>query len=152
MANTSISQHDVEESLRPVMQSLIDGQEGFKKLGDEVKDPVLKKYFWEESLRRAQFRGDLEMVLHQEGVDELTESGTVAGAVHRAWGDLKAAMGGSDHTLLVTAEQGEDEALSAYEKALTKDLPLLVRKRLYAQWGHIQMAHGYIKAEREASR
>jgi uncharacterized protein (TIGR02284 family) len=152
MANTHILLHEVEESVRSVIQSLIDGQEGFQKLGDEVKDTHLKRYFLAESLKRAEFRGELETILHQEGVHDVKESGTLAGAVHRAWGNLKAAMGGSDQTLLATAEQGEDEAVAAYEKALTKDFPLPVRQLLNTQSAHIQMAHDYIKAQHDSSR
>ena len=31
------------------------------------------------------------------------------GALHRTWGDIKAHLGGGDHTLLETAEQGETQ-------------------------------------------
>lgn len=152
MVNKSISLHEIEESLRTVIQSLVEGQEGFQRLGDQVKDPALKKYFLEESLKRAQFRGELETVLHQEGVHDVKESGTVAGAIHRAWGDFKAAMGGNDHTLLVTAEQGEDGAKAAYDKALSKDLPLPIRQLLNTQSAHIQLSHDHIKAQRDRNK
>jgi len=81
---------EVEETLHSVIESLIDGQKGLQKLGDELNDPTLKLYFLEESLRRAEFRGDLETILHQEGVHDIKESGTASGAVHRVWGELKA--------------------------------------------------------------
>ena len=58
------------------------------------------------------------------------ESGTVSGAVHRTWGDIKAHLGGGDHTLLETAEQGEDAAKKAYKDALEKELPLPVHQLL----------------------
>ncbi len=79
-------------------------------IGEHLKDETLKRYFLAESLKRASFRGDLEEVLHQNGVHDIKESGTTIGTLQRAWGDLKAKLGGGDHTLLETAEQAEDAA------------------------------------------
>jgi uncharacterized protein (TIGR02284 family) len=149
---STITPHEVESTLRSVIESLIDGQEGFQKIGEELKDPTLKRYFLEESLKRAEFRGNLETVLHQEGVHDVKESGTVSGSIHRTWGALKVKMGGGDHTLLETAEQGEDAAKKAYKDALEKQLPLPVRQLLTTQFAHIQASHDYVKAARDRSK
>jgi uncharacterized protein (TIGR02284 family) len=145
-----LSNEEVEDVLRSVIQSLIDGQEGFLKIGEHLKDETLRKYFAAESLRRAHFRGDLEQVLHQEGVHDIHEKGTVAGAARRAWGDLKAHLGGNDHTLLETAEAGEDAAKKAYKVALENELPLPIKQLLDTQYVHIQNSHDYVKAARDA--
>ena len=152
MSNASSTLREVESTLRSVIESLIDGQEGFQKIGENLKDPTLKNYFLSESLTRADFRGELETVLHQEGTRDINESGTASGAIHRAWADLKAKLGGGDHTLLVTAEQGEDEAKEAYQKAIDKELPFPVRQLLTTQFAHIQTSHDYVRAARDASK
>jgi uncharacterized protein (TIGR02284 family) len=144
--------HEVEENLRSVIQSLIDGQEGFLKIGEHLTDETLRRYFAAESLKRAQFRGDLEQVLHREGVHDVKEKGTVGGAVHRAWGDLKAHLGGGDHTLLETAESGEDTAKKAYKDALEKEWPLPIKQILDTQYAHIQTSHDYVKAARDSRK
>ncbi|MGA3046291.1 MAG: PA2169 family four-helix-bundle protein [Terracidiphilus sp.] len=151
MSQTSYTVHEVETTLRSVIQSLIDGQEGFQRIGDYMKDETLKHYFEAESLKRAEFRGELETVLHQEGIHDIKESGTTKGALQRAWVDLKSKLGGGDHTLLVTAEQAEDEAKAAYKDALEKELPLPVRQLLSTQSAHIQASHDYVKAARDRS-
>jgi uncharacterized protein (TIGR02284 family) len=151
MANPSSTLQEVETTLRQVIQSLIDGQEGFQKIGEELKDETLKRFFLAESLQRAAFRGELETVLHQEGVHDISESGSASGAIHRAWAGLKSALGGGDHTLLVTAEQAEDEAKAAYAEALKKDLPFPVRQKLTMQSVHIQASHDFVKAARDRS-
>ena len=74
MANPSNTLHNLEVTLRSVIESLIDGQEGFQRIGDEFKDDTLKRYFLAESLRRAQFRGELESVLHHEGIHDVKEA------------------------------------------------------------------------------
>jgi uncharacterized protein (TIGR02284 family) len=149
MPTPSNTLKEVEETLRLVIQSLIDDQEGFQKIGDALKDEGLKRYFLTESLNRAHFRGNLETVLHQEGVHDIKESGTVTAKLMRAWGTLKTALGGGDHALLETAEQAEDEAIKAYEDALTRELPLPVRQLLVSQEAHIQASHDYVKIARE---
>jgi uncharacterized protein (TIGR02284 family) len=143
---------EVEDTLRSVIESLIDGQEGFQKIGDNLKDETLKRYFLAESLKRAQFRGDLEEVLHQEGVHDIKEKGSVTGAIHRTWGDIKTKLGGGDHTLLETAEQGEDAAKKAYADAMEKELPLPIRQILATQAAHIQSSHDYVKAARDSRK
>ncbi len=152
MSTPSKSLHEVEDVLRSVIESLIDGQEGFQKIGDEITDPSLKQRFLQESLTRASFRGDLEEVLHQEGVHDIKEKGSVSGSLHRTWGELKHKLGGGDHTLLETAEQGEDVAKKAYTTALEKELPLPIRQLLTTQAAHIQASHDFVKAARDSSK
>lgn len=152
MSSPSKTVQEVEAALRSVIQTLIDGQEGFQRIGEDLKNETLKRYFLAESLRRAEFRGELETVLHQEGIHDVKESGTAAGTIHRVWADLKAKLGGGDHTLLVTAEEAEDELKRAYADALNKDLPFPVRQLLTAQAAHIQTSHDYVKAARDSSK
>jgi len=141
-----ISSAEIEETIRSVTQSLIDSEEGFQKLVEEVRDPSLRRYFLEESSMRAQFRSELDAVLLQEGMDDINEGGTFAGGLHCAWGELTSAMGGSDHALLVTAELGEDQEIEAYRRAIEKDLPSPIQQLLAAQVGHIAASHDYICA------
>jgi uncharacterized protein (TIGR02284 family) len=147
-----LNNEEVEETLRSVIQSLIDGQEGFQTIGEHLKDETLRHFFKAESLKRAQFRGDLEEILHREGVRDVNESGTVGGTIHRAWGDIKAHLGGGDHTLLETAEAGEDSAKKAYKNALEKELPLPIKQLLDTQYAHIQSSHDYVKAARDSRK
>jgi uncharacterized protein (TIGR02284 family) len=149
MTTATISNKEVEETLRSVIQSLIDGQEGFEQIGEKLEDPTLRRYFAAESLKRASFRGDLETVLHTQGVHDIKEHGTTGGAIHRTWADVKSKMGGGDHTLLESAEAGEDAAKKAYKDALEKELPLPIKQLLDTQYVHIQESHDYVKAERD---
>jgi len=150
MSNPSRTLVQVEDALQSVIESLIDGQEGFQKLGEELKDPTLKSYFLAESLTRAHFRGTLETILHHEGVHDIKEQGTANGTAMRIWASMKTKLGGGDHTLLETAEQAEDAAKTAYQEALEADLPLPIRQVLASQSAHIQESHDYIKAARDS--
>jgi uncharacterized protein (TIGR02284 family) len=153
MANTldgSTKNKETESVLLDVIKSLQDGQKGFAEIGEHLKDEQLKRYFLAESLKRASFRAELEGELHRQGIADISESGSTAGAFHRAWGELKAKLGGGDHTLLETAEQGEDEAKKAYKDALEHELPLPVRQLLSDQQAHVINAHNYVRDHRDA--
>src|SRR6202012_4118989 len=121
MANSvdgSEKNRQMERVLLDVIKVLQDGQKGFADIGEHLKDETLKRYFLAESLKRANFRAELENELHRAGMADVKEGGTVSGAIHRAWGDLKAKLGADDdHSLLATAEQGEDVAKKAYQEA-----------------------------------
>jgi uncharacterized protein (TIGR02284 family) len=154
MANTldgSTKNKETESVLLDVVKSLQDGQKGFVEIGEHLKDETLKRYFLAESLKRAEFRAELEGELHRAGVADVSESGSTAGAFHRAWGELKAKLGGGDLTLLETAEQGEDEAKKAYKDALDHEhLPAPIRELLTKQQAHVINAHNYVRDHRDA--
>jgi uncharacterized protein (TIGR02284 family) len=137
-------------ALNSLISALLDSQKGFAEIGEHLKDETLKRYFLAESLKRASFRGALEEVLHQNGVHDIKESGTTIGTLQRTWGDIKARLGGGDHTLLETAEQGEDEAKKAYADVLEQDLPLPVRQMVAEQQAHVLTAHDFVRDHRDA--
>jgi uncharacterized protein (TIGR02284 family) len=142
----------MEDTLMTVIDNLVDSQDGFQKIGDELKDENLRLYFLSESLTRAQFRGELETVLHQEGVHDIHEHGTANGTALRIWAEMKSKLGGGDHTLLETAEQAEDAAKAAYEEALATELPLPVRQILFKQALHVENSHDFVKAARDSRK
>ena len=140
-----------EKNLRDLIETLRDGHQGFIELEKNLKDPEARKVFREETLVRAGFAAELENELHRFGVKDVkVANSSTAGRVHRAWGELKARLGGGDHTLLATAEKGEDEAKHAYEEALaSEDFPLPLREILLRQQRHIETSHDRVKALRD---
>lgn len=149
MSNPSHELQQAESAIYSVIQSLIDSQEALVEIGEKLQDKGLKRFFLSESLKRAEFRGELEAILNQEGVSELRESGTTGGMLQRAWIRLKSGFEGGDHTLLATAEQGEDAAVEAYGSAMNTPLPLPIRQVLTTQASHILETHDFVKAARD---
>jgi uncharacterized protein (TIGR02284 family) len=142
---------EMEKVLLSVIESLQDGQKGFADIGEHLQNDQLKRYFLAESLKRANFRAELENELHRAGMADVKESGSISGAIHRTWGDIKAKLGGGDHSLLETAEQGEDAAKKAYKDALDEELPLPIRQLLTEQQSHILSSHDFVKSHRDAT-
>lgn len=141
-----------KKAVRTVIEVLHDGEKGFQSLGEQLKDTQVKRYFIEESALRGRFASELESALGSATGENIDEGGTVSGTLHRAWGELKGKMGGSDHALLETAEQGEDTAKKAYEDALKlTDVPAPVQTLLRKQQTHILQSHDHVKAMRDAT-
>lgn len=151
MSIDSNKNSEFESAVMDVINVLADGQKGFADIGGHLKDETLKRYFLAESLKRASFRAELENELHRHGVKDIGSEGTTAGAIHRTWGDLKGKVFGvDDHSLLETAEQGEDEAKKVYKEALAKELPLPLHQLLSEQNAHIMNSHDYVRNHRDA--
>jgi uncharacterized protein (TIGR02284 family) len=150
MSTDAGRQHEMQLALNELISTLLDSQKGFADIGEHLKDETLKRYFLAESLKRASFRGDLEEVLHQNGVHDIKESGTTVGTLQRTWGDIRAKLGGGDHTLLETAEQGEDETKEAYADVLDQDLPLPIRQLVAEQQAHVLTSHDFVRSHRDA--
>jgi len=139
---------EFESALKAIIRVLEDGQKGMAEIGEHIKDGKLKRFFLAESLKRASFRGELENELHRHGIAEVDESGTMAGALYRAWAGLKASLGGSDQSLLATAEEADEDTRQAYKDALDHDLPVPVRQLLVEHQTQILSARDYMRDTR----
>ena len=143
---------DGYSKVKTVVEVLNDGVEGFADLGEKIKDPAISSFFVKESATRAEFAKELEAELALVAGDTKDIGGTASGSIHRTWGDLKASLGGGDHTLLETAEQGEDVAKKAYKEALEGELPSpAIHALLQKQQPHIQASHDQVKAFRDST-
>lgn len=141
--------------LKNLIQILHDGQEGFQKASENVQEVHLKEIFNRFSVQRGKFAQELESGLLSLGEEDSQNEGTtVAGALHRTWMDLKAALTSKDsHAVLSEAERGEDVAVKAYKDALDQDdLPAALHEVLVRQSAQVQKAHDEVKALRDATK
>ena len=141
-------------TLKNLVETLHDGQMGFRKAAEGVTDPKLKELFDRFSLQRSKFAGELESELLSFGEkDPEKEGGTVAGAVHRGWIDIKSALMKQDnHAILSEAERGEDVAKKAYKEALEQEnITGNLRQIISTQAAAIQKAHDEVKMLRDST-
>jgi uncharacterized protein (TIGR02284 family) len=124
---------------------------GYQDAAEHVKRPDLKTYFNEQRLERGRFAEELRQDLSRLGQPDKKVSGSVSGALHRAWIDTKVAMGAGDKSILESIEAGEDRAKDAYRKALQGRLPSDVAEIVRRQANSIQQAHDRIKTMRNAT-
>ena len=142
---------EIISTLNGLIETLKDGQEGFKQSASGVDDPQLKTLFDNFALQRSKFAGELQSEVVQLGEPEPEDSSSTSGALHRTWINIKSAVTSRDrHAILAEAERGEDSAVSAYRDALEQDLPAPVREIVSRQSSEVKMAHDKIRNLRDA--
>ena len=143
-------QNEVIENL---IETLRDGQQGFKEAAESVKDPQLKSLFSEYSQQRARFLAELRNNVQSPDERETKVSGSAAGALHRGWINLKSAVTkGDDHSVLAECERGEDSAVEEYQKALNDGLSAPVREIVARQYTQIKATHDRIRDLRDSTK
>ncbi len=146
-------QKEVISTINNLIETLKDGQEGFKQAAEGVKDPQLKSLFNDYSLQRSRFATELQSEARILGESEPETSSSAAGALHRAWINLKSAVtGGDDHAILAECERGEDSAVEEYKKAMNDNLSAPLRQIVSRQYAQIKEAHDRIKNLRDTTK
>ncbi|PZR72216.1 MAG: hypothetical protein DLM73_13780 [Chthoniobacterales bacterium] len=147
-------QKEIISTINGLIETLKDGQKGFREASEAVKDSQLKSLFSEYSLQRSKFAGELQNEAISLGESNPEDSSSTAGAMHRAWINLKAAItSADDHAILAECERGEDSAVNEYKKAMEeKELSSPIRETISRQYSDVKSAHDHIRALRDAAK
>ena len=145
-----------ENNAISVVENLIetckDGQKGYQDAAEHVKRADLKTYFNEQSAERGRFAQELQPELARLGKPDKKVSGSVSAAMHRAWIDTKANLGGGDKSILESVEAGEDNARDTYQKALSGTLPATILEIVRRQAASVQRAHDKVRTLRDEAK
>jgi uncharacterized protein (TIGR02284 family) len=142
-----------DEIIGNLIETLKDGQEGFKQAAEGVKDPQLKAVFDEYSRQRGRFAVELRSKAQSADERDSEMSGSAAGALHRGWINLKSALTrGDDHSILAECERGEDSAVEQFRKALNNGLSAPVQEIVSRQYVQIKEAHDRVKNLRDTTK
>jgi uncharacterized protein (TIGR02284 family) len=140
-------------TLNSLIETLKDGQEGFKQAAEGVADPQLKSLFNEYSQQRSRFANELQNQAEMLGEPKPEDSSSAAGALHRSWINLKSAVtSGDGHAILAECERGEDSAVKEYEKAMKRDLSPSMRNIVSPQYSEVKSAHDRIRNLRDTRK
>jgi len=147
-----------KEEMIKILNHLIiinnDRIDGYEKALAECKEkhPELREVFNEMIELSFENKKELEDAL--EDLGGIIDTGTTtAGKIHRIWMDIDAALTGFDrHTLLANCETGEDASLRAYQKALVREVPYLLKDMLALQEQKLRESHDKIKSLRDDKR
>ena len=149
MNQSTMTPDHVISALNSLISLNRDDQKGFQEAAEKIEVTEIKTYYLEQSLSRAQFVGELQSQVHSLG-SEPEDKGTVSGALHRGWMNLKTALGGGDHAILAATESVEDHAISTYQKAMSESLPADVRDIVERQFESVKLSHNKVKALRDS--
>lgn len=137
--------------LNHLIQTIKDGQEGFKTAAEDVKSQDIRALCHEISQQRAVMAGELQKLARSLGEPDPEDSSSLAGTLHRGWINLKSAVLSRDeHAVLAECERGEDSAVAEFKKALdSAELPVQARDLVQTQFGSVKAAHDRVKALRD---
>jgi uncharacterized protein (TIGR02284 family) len=145
-----------EKNAISVVENLIetckDGQKGYQDAAQHAKRADLKSFLSEQSAERGRFAQELQIELSKLGKPDKKVSGSVGGAMRRAWLDTKANLGGGDKTILESVEAGEDTSKDTYRKALSGALPTSLMEIVRKQATSVQRAHDKVKMLRDEAK
>lgn len=146
-------QKEIISTINGLIETLKDGQEGFRQASEAVEDSQLKLLFNEYSIQRSKFAGELQSEAIGLGEDSPEDTSSTAGAMHRAWINLKGALTShDDHAILAECERGEDSAVNEYKKAMESDeLSAPIRETITRQYADVKRAHDRIKQLRDVA-
>ena len=147
-----MTNENVISTLNTLIETNKDGQEGFKVAAEDVQNSETKSAFYEYSQQRSKFVGELQTAVRELGGDP-ENAGSVTGAIHRGWINIKSAVTGQDdQAILNEAERGEDAAKAAYKSALEEELPANVRAIVERQSTAVEQAHDRVRAMRDSAK
>ena len=138
--------------LNNLIETCKDGEQGFKTAAEGLSSPEIKNRFLQYSRERAQMSSELQAEVRRLGGTPERE-GSMAGAVHRGWLDIKSAVTGKDdHAILAEAERGEDVAKNTFEAALKEPLPGSAQMLVQQQTTKVRQAHDYVSSVRDREK
>jgi uncharacterized protein (TIGR02284 family) len=146
-------QKEVISTVNCLIETLKDGEKGFKEAAEAVKDPQLKSLFQEYAQQRSRFATELQTQARSLGESDPEKTSSTAGAMHRAWINLKSAVtSGDDKAILSECERGEDSAVHEFEEAMQDGLTSPLRDIVSRQFSEIKSAHDRVKHLRDAAK
>jgi uncharacterized protein (TIGR02284 family) len=131
---------DIISSLQHLVAIAVDGEEGYTKAAEMVSSKNLLAQFEQTATSRNIQSEAIRNYLSDNGVEKPEHEGGFAGALHRAWLDIKGTLSNrSDSVVVSSCVTGDESAIEAYQNVLEKnDLPDDLRKLLTEQLSSIQ--------------
>jgi uncharacterized protein (TIGR02284 family) len=143
---------NITSILNDLVETSKDGEKGFRAAAEDTKNAELQTVFLRRAQDCATGAADLQQRVARLG-GKPEEGGSVAGAVHRGWVNLKAAVSSrTDLAILEECERGEDVAKARYRKALEVTLPEDIRVVVQRQYDGVMRNHDQIRDLRDSYR
>jgi uncharacterized protein (TIGR02284 family) len=150
-----VTTHDIIEALNDLIETCEDGKHGYQTAAEGADELHIKEILLNYADQRARFTEELKEQVERftDIEEEIEDSGSTEGAIHRGWINIKQLITGNSITdILDECERGEDVAVDTYRDALGKSLPNDVKQVIKEQYREIQKAHDHIKHLRESTR
>ena len=129
----------ISEKLNDLLEKTYDAEKGYKKASNNTNNPHLKSFFDKKSAERQTFGQQLKSEITNFG-QSWEKDGSVAGALHRTWMDVKSLFSSDDaEAMLEEAIRGEKASVQEYKEVLSEtSMPPSTATLLTQQMNQIQ--------------
>lgn len=126
--NTETSEQKLAESALSALQDLSarchDSELGYRRSAQDASDSDLKQQFEQLANERSSMAAELDRLIRENGGEPSWKEGSLTGAAHRMWVDLRTALSSNERqVILEEVARGESAAEDAYDDALRQKLP-----------------------------
>jgi uncharacterized protein (TIGR02284 family) len=147
-----MDQDNIISTLNDLIEVSRDGEEGFRTSAEHANNAQLKSMFANHADGCASAIRELQNAVQAQGGDP-SSTGTISGALHRRWVDIKSLVTGQDDEAILTeVERGEDVAVSTYKKAVTQGLPSEIQNIVERQYQNVLRNHDQVKQLRNQAK
>lgn len=138
---------EVGKKLNALLEKNYDGEKGYNKAAENTDHAGLKSFFSRKAQERRTFGHDLKTEIRTFG-QEVDKGGSITGAAHRTWMDVKALFSADDaESMLEEAIRGEKAAVEEYDDVLQEtSLPSSTKSILISQKNQIQSDLSQVKS------
>jgi uncharacterized protein (TIGR02284 family) len=141
-----MSNDRVASLLTDVAKRCRDSEEGYRRAAEDTHDGELRQQLRQLSSERSNMADELDALIRQYGGEPPARGGTLLGAAHRMFTDIKAAISRDDRkAVLEEVARGESAAEESYDAVKREDLPQDVKET-------IQRHHERVRATRDRYR
>ncbi|MCX7547233.1 PA2169 family four-helix-bundle protein [Xanthomarina sp. F1114] len=137
---------EVGNKLNALLEKNYDAEKGFKKAAEHTDHTALKNFFNRKAAERYDFGHQLKSEIKNYG-EEPENNGSVTGAAHRTWMDVKAVFSAdNEESMLEEAIRGEKASVEEYNEVLNEtNLPSSTRNIVMNQKNTISQELNTIK-------
>ena len=148
MANLeSTTSESAISALQDLSARAHDGEQGYRRAAQDAADSDLKQQFEQLANERSSVAAELDRLIREHGGEPTWTSGSLTGAAHRLWVDLRSALSRNERqAILEEVARGESAAEEAYDDALRNSLPPEVRQVVREQHRRVREARNRYRA------
>jgi len=137
--------------LNNIHDLLADSHKGYMEAADKADNGRVKELLNRLASSRVQLLSDVVALSRQaDPGKEPREAGTLKGDLHRAWMDIREALGSNDSTnMLNECERGEQYLLDRYDAVLDREVSSQTRVLATSQRAMVQQNLDHVKQVRK---
>ncbi len=114
-----MDRNDEIKEMNDLHELMADSRKGYHEAAEKVRSPQLVQLFQRLSAQRDSMQTELASEIRRFKPDDRLQDGTVKGNLHRAWMDIREALGSSDDVnMLNECERGEKYLVQRFETVL----------------------------------